>query len=202
MADRAPRLVLASRSSARALLLRRAGIVFDVDAASIDEDSVKLAMKAEGTDAMDAAAALAALKAERVCARHPGALVIGADQILDCGGQWFDKPADAAHLRAHLTALRGHEHCLHTAVCVARDGAVIWRDGDSATLTMRPFSDRFLDDYLVAAGPEALESVGGYRLEGPGAQLFSRIEGDFFTILGLPLLPLLAFLRGHGIGVE
>ncbi len=202
MADEAPRLVLASRSSARALLLRRAGIAFDVDAASLDEDSVKLAMKAEGATAMDAAATLAALKAERVCARHPGALDVGADQILDCGGQWFDNQAHAEHLRAHLTALRGREHRLETAVCVARDGAVIWHDGDSATLTMRPFSDRFLDDYLVAAGPEALGTVGGYRLEGPGAQLFSRIDGDFFTILGLPLLPLLAFLRGHGIGVE
>ncbi len=199
MANEAPRLVLASRSSARALLLRRAGIAFDVDAAAIDEDSVKLAMKAEGATAMDAAATLAALKAERVCARHLGALVVGADQILDCGGQWFDKPADKAHLRAHLRALRGHKHRLETAVCVARDGAVIWRDGDSATLTMRPFSDRFLDNYLVAAGPEALESVGGYRLEGPGAQLFSRIEGDFFTILGLPLLPLLEFLRRQGV---
>jgi septum formation protein len=202
MAEEAPRLVLASRSSARSLLLRRAGIAFDVDAASLDEEAVKLAMKAEGATAMDAAATLAALKAERVCARHPGVLVVGADQILDCGDQWFDKPTDAAHLRAHLTALRGREHRLETAVCVARDGAVIWHDGDSATLTMRPFSDQFLDGYLVAAGPEALESVGGYRLEGSGAQLFSRIDGDFFTILGLPLLPLLAFLRGHGIGVE
>ena len=202
MAEEAPRLVLASRSLARSLLLRRAGIAFDVDAASLDEEAVKLAMKAEGATAMDAAATLAALKAERVCARHPGVLVVGADQILDCGGQWFDKPTDAEHLRAHLTALRGREHRLETAVCVARDGAVIWHDGDSATLTMRPFSDQFLDGYLVAAGPEALESVGGYRLEGPGAQLFSRIDGDFFTILGLPLLPLLAFLRGHGIGVE
>ena len=134
----------------------------------------------------------------RVSARHTGALVVGADQILDSGGYWFEKPADAEAARAQLKALRGKRHTLVSAAAVVRNGSVVWRATDRAHLTMRDFSDEFLDAYIVTAGAELLQSVGAYRLEGLGAQLFERVEGDFFTILGLPLLPLLGFLRGHG----
>ena len=142
---------------------------------------------------------LAELKAQRVSQRHKDALVIGADQMLQCGGIWFDKPADLDHARGHLIALRGKTHELLSAVCVVRDGEVLWRHLESAQLTMRPFSDAFIDEYLAAAGDAVCASVGAYQLEGRGAQLFSRIEGDYFTILGLPLLPLLGFLVNHGV---
>lgn len=148
----------------------------------------------------EAAEALARAKAEAVSPRHTGALVIGADQILECAGAWFDKPPDATAAARQLGSLCGRTHRLVSAVCVARDGQIIWQVVDAARLTMRPLSEAAIAAYLEKAGPEALESVGAYRLEGLGAQLFSAIEGDFFTILGLPLLPLLAFLRQHGIG--
>ena len=143
--------------------------------------------------------ALAELKAQRVSQRHKDALVIGADQMLQCGGIWFDKPPDLDHARGHLNALRGRTHELLSAVCVVRDGEVLWRHLESAQLTMRPFSDAFIDEYLAAAGDAVCASVGAYQLEGRGAQLFSCIKGDYFTILGLPLLPLLGFLVNHGV---
>jgi septum formation protein len=164
----------------------------------IDEDAVKAAFRAEGADAAGCATALAEAKALRVSARRPGALVIGADQMLVCDGEWFDKPAGRPEARAHLLALRGRAHELVTAACVARDGAVLWRILDRPRLVMRRFSDAFVDDYLDAVGEAALASVGAYQLEGRGVQLFAAVEGDFFAILGLPLLPLLDFLRGHG----
>lgn len=135
----------------------------------------------------------------RVSRKVPGALVIGADQILDCAGVWFDKPPDLDHARAHLVALRGREHRLATAVCVVRDGQRLWHHREAPRLTMRAFSDAFLDAYIALEGRAMLVSVGGYRLEGPGVQLFSTIAGDHSAILGLPLLPLLEFLRGHGV---
>lgn len=143
--------------------------------------------------------ALARAKAQAVSVRHAGGVVIGADQILDCGGVWFDKPADIEAARAHLRNLRGRSHRLVCAVAVLRDGAECWHHVESARLTMRDFSDRFLENYLRGGGAEILESVGAYRLEGSGAQLFSVVDGDYFTVLGLPLLPLLAFLREDGI---
>ena len=191
--------MLASGSSARAAVLRGAGVPFVVERSAVDEAMVKDSMKADGADAAATAQVLAEMKAQRVSARHPDRLVIGADQMLECNGVWFDKPPDRAHARAHLDALRGRSHDLISAVCVVKDGALIWHVVETATLTMRAFSDAFLDSYLARIGDEALESVGGYRLEGLGAQLFARIEGDYFTVLGLPLLPLLDFLRGHGV---
>jgi septum formation protein len=191
-------VVLASASRARAAMLEAAGLEVTVSPASIDEEEIKAAFRAERQDAAACANALAEAKASRVSRRHPGRLVVGADQMLDCNGVWFDKPADAAHARAHLQALRGRTHVLISAVSVARDGAVLWHETDRASLHMRPFSDEFLDRYLAAAGKDVLRSVGVYQLEGLGAQLFSRVEGDYFTILGLPLLKLLDFLRGHG----
>ncbi len=197
-----PEVVLASASTARASLLRRAGVSFAVETAAVDEDEIKRTVAAEGADADHAAGVLAEIKASRVSRRHPQALVIGADQILDCGGVWFDKPGDLAAARCDLLALRGREHTLATAACVVSDGAVLWRHGCRARLVMRTFSARFLDSYLETAGEAVLASAGAYQLEDLGGQLFSKVDGDYFSILGLPLLPLLGFLRGHGVVEE
>ena len=192
-------IILASASTARASVLHGAGLDFTVEPARIDEETVKDSLKAEGSTAPDVALALADLKAAKLSARHPGALVIGADQMLDCNGIWFDKAPDKEALFAQLMALRGKTHHLEAALCVHQNGRRIWHVVERAALTMRDFSDGFLQDYVAAADDDVLASVGGYRLEGTGAQLFSKIEGDYFTILGLPLLPLLDFLRHHGV---
>jgi septum formation protein len=192
-------VVLASASATRAAILSQAGIEVLRDPAGVDEDEIKRSFRGEGLDAASCATALAETKAMRVSERHSDALVIGADQMLDCAGTWFDKPRDRGEARAQLVALRGKRHELVSAVAVVRNGAVIWRLVDRSRLTMRAFSDRFLDAYLAALGDDALAAVGVYQLEGLGAQLFERIEGDYFSILGLPLLPLLDFLRGHGV---
>jgi septum formation protein len=197
-----PALILASASASRAAMLRNAGLTVTIAPTGIDEDTVKRSVRGEGGAVADAAQLLAELKARRISQREGDALVIGADQMLECDGDWFDKAESLAGARSHLQKLRGRSHMLLTAAVVVRGDTVIWSKTDTATLTMRPFSDAFLDGYLERIGDEALETVGCYRLEGPGAQLFSRIDGDFFTILGLPLLPLLDFLRGHGILVE
>ena len=199
MGEAAAPLVLASASPSRRTMLENAGLSFSVHPAAVDEDAVKESLKAEGASAARTAETLAELKAQRVSLGQGAALVIGGDQIMTCGEVAFDKPADMDHARGHLLALRGKPHLLHTAICVAKEGAVIWRHLEVPRLTMRAFSDRFLDAYLEAAGERVLASVGAYQLEGLGAQLFDRIEGDFFSILGLPLLPLLDFLRGHGV---
>ena len=191
-------IVLASASTARAALLRAAGVAAEIERAALDEDEIKIAFRRDGRSAADCAAALAEAKAKRVALRRAGALVIGADQILACEGAWFDKPKDRDAARAQLTTLRGKSHALVTAVAVVRDGAVLWHHIEEPRLTIRHFSDGFLDHYLAAAGDRILGSVGAYQLEGLGAQLFTRIDGDYFTILGLPLLPLLDFLRGRG----
>jgi septum formation protein len=193
-----PPLILASASLVRARLLSDSGIAHDVEPAAIDEAALKQSLRAEGASTEDAALALAGLKAQKIARRRPGALVIGADQILEHGGDWLDKPVDRPAARAALGALRGQAHELVSGVVVARDGIVLWRHAERASLTMRDFSDDFLDAYLDRVGDAALASVGGYQIEGPGLQLFARIDGDYFTILGLPLLPLLDFLRGHG----
>jgi septum formation protein len=178
-------------------MLRGAGVPFEVVPARIDEDAVKAAFEAEGAPPRDLADALAAMKAERVSARLPGTLVLGADQVLDCEGRRYDKPADVAAARAQLVALRNRRHSLFSAAAVALNGAVIWRHVGHARLTMRSFTDEFLDEYLAQEGDRVLNSV--YRIEGPGAQLFARVEGDLFTVLGLPLLELMGFLRARGV---
>lgn len=192
--------MLASASSARAQVLDGAGIPYLRDPASIDEGVIKAAFRAKGATAAAAAEALARAKAEAVSKRHHGALVLGADQILECGDVWLDKPADGERATSHLRTLRGRTHNLVSAVCVVQDGERAWRHVETARLTMWAFDDAFIERYLERAGPAALESLGAYRLEGLGMQLFSDIEGDFFAILGLPLLPLLAFLRRNGWG--
>ena len=191
-------VVLASKSSARRAVLDGAGVPYEAATAGVDEDTIKSAMLAEGASAREIADALAELKAIKVSRSRPE-FVVGADQTLEFEGELYDKAETLPQARARLQALRGKPHKLHSAVVVAKDGAPIWREVVTATLTMRDFSDAFLEDYLAAEGEAALGSVGCYRLEGLGVQLFSKIEGDYFTILGLPLLPLLDFLRPHGL---
>ncbi|MBF0394002.1 MAG: Maf family protein [Alphaproteobacteria bacterium] len=191
--------VLASGSVTRRDMLQRAGVPVLVDPARIDEAALRDSLLAEGADAARAAEALAEVKALQVSARHPGALVLGADQMLDCEGTWVEKPADRAAARAQLLALRGRRHTLISAVVAVRDGQRVWHAVERARLTMRPFGEDFLDAYLERAGDDVLSSVGAYRIEELGIQLFARIEGDHATILGLPLLPLLDFLRDNGV---
>lgn len=180
-------------------MLEAAGVSFQVDIPNVDETAVKSALRAQRAGAGETAEALAATKAQQISGRWPGALVIGADQMLECDGIWFDKPANSARARQTLLQLRGRTHELVTAVCVVRDRLVVWHHVARARLTMREFSDAFLDSYLARLGPAACDSVGAYQLEGPGVQLFERVCGDHFTIIGLPLLPLLEFLRGYGV---
>jgi len=190
-----PVLILASASKARRAVLEGAGLRFETRIAGVDEAAIKEAAQAEGISAL----ILADAKAERVARSAPDALVIGADQLLVCDGAWFDKPPDMAAARAHLQRLRGRRHELVTALVCHRGGQRIWQHVAKPRLTMRDFSDAFLEAYLAAEGEALLSSVGAYRLEGHGAQLFDRIEGDQPAILGLPLLPLLGFLRQHGV---
>jgi len=192
-------LVLASASGSRAKLLQHAGVPFEVHPAHVDEDSVKESMLADGAQGRAIADALAELKARRVSNARPDALVLGADQVLVCDGELFSKAETLEAAEAQLRRLRGRPHLLVTAVVLAKDGAAIWRHVDISTLWMREFSDTFLQTYLSAEGGDLLGSVGCYRLETEGAQLFERIEGDYFSILGLPLVPLLAALRQHGV---
>jgi len=196
----APRLVLASQSPTRRKLLQDAGVpVALADRPGVDEDEVKAAFRADGAGPADVAEALAEMKAQRVSARHGGALVVGADQMLECDGVWFDKPADRDGAAAHLRALSGKTHRLIACAVVVKDGTRIWHHLDSAELTVRPLGEDFIARYLDAVGDAALQSVGAYQLEGLGAQLFSRVRGDYFTVLGLPLLPLMDLLRNHGV---
>jgi septum formation protein len=185
------RLILASASASRAKLLENAGVAFTVRPANIDEDGVK----ASGLDGCAVAEKLAELKAAAV----PGALVLGADQVLVCDGAIMSKAATLAEAAEQLRALRNRRHTLVSAAVLAAEGTPIWRHVDESALWMRDFSDAFLESYLRAGGPELLGGVGCYRYENAGAQLFARVEGDYFSILGLPLVPLLAALREHGV---
>ena len=193
-----PVVLLASASAARARLLRDAGVAIATDPADVDEAAIKATQRRASAGALDCAMALAVAKARAISARHPDALVIGGDQILTCGTEWYDKPADLAAARNQLAALRGRAHCLATAICVCVSGEIVWRSASEPVLTMRDFSDAFLDAYLATEGEALLSSVGAYRLEGPGAQLFAAVEGDQFAIQGLPLIELLNFLREAG----
>jgi septum formation protein len=192
-------LILASASPARAAMLAAAGVRAEQRPAAVDEADMKEALRADGVAPGDAALAVAELKARRIVSRAPGSLVIGADQILTCEGQWFDKPRNLDEARAQLAALAGRRHELWTAAIVLRDDARLWHEIAQARLWLRPCSDAFLDAYLDAVGALALGSVGAYQIEGLGVQLFARIEGDRFAILGLPLIGLLECLRVQGV---
>lgn len=199
MAERS-NLILASASEGRAAILRQAGIAFIQQPAAIDERALEREAVApqDGLAGARLAGLLAAAKAEHVSALNPSALVIGADQVMECDGTIFHKPATIDGAKAQLRRLRGKSHLLNTALCVACGGKALWSHLDEAELTMRDFSDEFLDQYCRAEGEAMLQSVGAYRIEGLGIQLFTRLQGDHFTIIGLPLLPLLSYLRHRG----
>ena len=190
-------LVLASSSAARHAMLTAAGVSFVVDVPRVDEDAAKMAFRSRGLSARDLADALAELKAMRMSAKRPGDIVLGCDQTLIINdGTMLDKPGD--HLAAHLRTLAGRSHTLFSAVVAVENGQPIWRHVEKATLTMRDLSDSFIEDYVAREGANVVGCLGGYRIEGFGAQLFSKIEGSHFTILGLPPLPLLNWLRLRG----
>ena len=197
MSAAANNIVLASTSAIRQAVLKGAGLEFEAVSPGVDEATIKDSLAAEGVSPRDVADALAEAKAVKVSRKRPG-LVIGADQTLDLDGQLFDKVETVEEARERLRALRGKTHKLHCGMVVARDGQPIWRQVVTTSLRMRPFTDVYLEDYLQRNSPGILSSVGCYQLEGEGVQLFDKIEGDYFAILGLSLIPLLDFLRRHG----
>ena len=192
-------LILASASPIRQTLLRNAGLDFEVVPADIDERAAEEPLLQAGAPPEDLALALAMAKAVTVAERRPGDMVIGADQVLDLEGERLTKPEDMDAARRQLLKLSGRTHQLHAAVACTRGGEIIWQHVETASLSMRKLEPAFVGRHLARTGAAVLGSVGAYQLEGPGIQLFETIEGDYFTILGLPLLPLLAFLRSEGM---
>jgi len=195
-------VVLASGSETRKSMLLAAGVSFEILPAVVDEDEIKAALQAEGSDPYFIAESLAEHKARVVSRKLPTALVIGADQILECDNKIYSKPVNIMAARGQLKSLRGKDHTLISSVVLFRSGQRLWHNTDSALLRMRKFSDDFLDNYVTSLGDELLQGPGCYKVEGQGIQLFSRITGDHFTILGLPLLPLLDYLRLQGSVAE
>lgn len=193
------RLILASASKIRSELLRNAGLDVESLAARIDEEALRAALEAEGASPRDQADALAELKAEKIARRFPDAVVIGCDQVLDFKGRVFGKPASIDAARAQLQELRGQTHKLLSAVVLYEKGRPVWRHMGEVRLTMREFSPSYLEDYITRQGPVLLETVGGYQLEAEGVRLFSDVHGDYFTVLGLPLMPLLGYLAQRGM---
>lgn len=191
-------IILASGSRIRAELLANAGLPFRVDPAQVDERAVEAPLLKSGFPPADIARVLAEAKAQETSARNPGALVIGADQVLEFGGERLTKPEDMEAARRQLLAMSGKSHQLHSAAAIARDGETLWCGAATVHMKMRRFGPEFVGRYLAAAGDAVLSSVGAYQLEGRGVQLFEAIEGDYFTVLGLPLLPLLQHLRELG----
>ena len=191
------RIILASASAARRALLQQAGIIAETNPPTLDEDALKAAYLRQepAITPADMAARLAAAKAISVSNQNPDSLVIGGDQVLALGTTRYDKPKSIEEARTHLRQLRGKTHYLETAIACARQGEVIWSTLTRPALHMRNLSDAFIESYLDRQGTNMMQTVGGYKLEGEGIQLFSTIEGDYFSILGLPLLPLLEFLR-------
>ena len=190
-------LVLASGSASRKMLLTAAGVSFIADPADLDEDRLMAGLKDAGAEVM--ARALAEQKALVVSRRHPGQIVLGGDSVIAFGGDYLSKCANLAQARALLLRLAGQTHLLVSAAALARDGALLWAHASPCRMTMRDLSAQFLEDYLAAEGEGLLSSVGCYRFEGRGTQLFDRVEGDYFSVLGLPLLPVLAQLRKEGV---
>lgn len=191
-------MVLASGSASRKALLTAAGVAFLADPADLDEDAVMADLKARGADAAMVASELAQQKALAVSRRHPGKLVLGGDSVIAFDGEYLSKCASLDEARALLARLSGCAHLLVSAAALARDGGLLWTHASPCQMTMRDLSPQFLDDYLAAEGRAILSSVGCYHFEGRGAQLFARVDGDYFSVLGLPLLPVLAQLRKEG----
>ncbi|RWO83039.1 Maf-like protein [Mesorhizobium sp.] len=194
----AEKIILASGSPFRKALLVNAGVAVEAVPAAVDERALEAPLQGSGISPEDVALVLAEAKAAEVSERKPGALVLGCDQTLSLGDEVFHKPADMEAARRHLLALSGRTHQLNSAVVLARDGAVLWRHVGVASLTMRKLDPAFIGRHLARVGAKALSSVGAYQIEGEGIQLFERVEGDYFTIVGLPLLPVLAKLREFG----
>lgn len=193
-----PRFILASSSEIRATLLRNAGLSIQIQPAKIDEDAIRQAMIVEGASPRDLADVLAERKAVKISDKWPGILVLGSDQILEHGGKVFSKPGSPSEARAQLLELRGSQHRLYSAVVVCLDGQPIWRHVGTVRLTLRDFSEVYLDNYLDPNWQSIRQSVGCYKLEQEGVRLFSRIEGDYFNVLGLPLIELLTWLGIRG----
>ncbi|GGO57379.1 septum formation protein [Roseovarius pacificus] len=191
-------IILASGSDIRATLLRNAGIVFDIVPARVDEEALRDAMLAEDASARDIADALAEMKAQKISAKHPEALVIGCDQVLNLQGQLLTKPDSPETARTQLIAMRGKRHELLSAAVICENGKAIWRHVGVVRLLMRQFSDAYLDDYIARNWDSIRHSVGAYKLEEEGVRLFSQVQGDYFTVLGLPLLELLSYLTLRG----
>jgi len=192
-------LVLASGSATRRAMLERAGLTITVDSPDVDEGAVKQDCRSRGLGAGDTAMELAVAKARQIAPHHPGQIVLGADQMLECEGEWFDKPADRAAAARQIARLSGRGHTLFSAVAAIRNGDVIWRGLESAELSVRTLSADFIEFYLDRVGDAVLSSVGGYQVEGLGIQLFDAIRGEHSTILGMPLVPLLGFLRDEDV---
>jgi septum formation protein len=191
-------IILASGSPVRAQLLRNAGVPFDIKIARIDEESVKQALMAEGASPRDIADALAEAKARKVSASEPGALVIGCDQVLDHQGAVLSKPQSPEHAIAQLSSLRGTRHSLLSAAVLYENGKPVWRHVGVVHLSMHKFSDAYLADYVARNWESIRDAVGAYKLEEEGVRLFTRIDGDYFTVLGLPLLEILSYLTLRG----
>jgi len=194
----APPLLLASQSAIRQTLLARAGLDFAAVPARIDEEALRRALEAEGASPRDMADTLAEMKARKIADRRPEAVVIGCDQVLEFQGKAWAKPSDRQMAEAQLRQLRGETHKLHSAVVLYHEAQPVWRHLETVRLTMRSFSDVYLEAYLSRAWPSVADSVGGYKIEEEGLRLFDRIDGDHYAILGLPLLPLLTYLGGRG----
>ena len=190
-------LILASHSQSRRAMLDAAGVAYQAVPAALDERALEAGLA--GAGAAQVALALAEAKALAVSAAHPGALVLGSDSLVEVGGRRFDKPASRAEAAEHLRFFSGKLMELHSAAVLARDGKVVWRHADRAKLTVRTLSEAFIADYLAAEWPAVAHCVGVFRIEAKGVQLFERIEGSQFTVLGMPLLPLLGALREHGV---
>ncbi|TMV10747.1 Maf family protein [Arenibacterium halophilum] len=194
----AAHIVLASGSETRASMLRNAGLVFDIERPRVDEEAAKAGLLAEQARPRDIADALAEMKARKVSARHPGAMVIGSDQVLDFQGQLLSKPDGPDHAIEQLSALRGQRHSLYSAAVIVQDGAPIWRHVGQVRLQMRDVSDAYLSAYVARNWEDIRHSVGAYQLEREGIRLFTAIDGDYFTVLGMPLLQVLNFLALRG----